>query len=80
MGSINFHLAAAIRRVNSAYYRLPEDRRPDVTGERWTALEREIDEAAEFGDRDRALKAIADWQGHALKIIGHCGVSEVWPI
>lgn len=66
---INYELAASVRRVNSLYARVPEPRRPDVTGERWQALEAEIDTRCGAGDRDGALRAIKDWELHAKRVI-----------
>lgn len=61
---IRAELAAAVRAVNAAYNRLPESRRPDVTG--WNALDRAVDEACAAGDRDRALQAIDEWRDSYL--------------
>lgn len=46
---INFELAAAVRRVNAALDRIPEDRRPGLSGESWHSLEREPDRACGVG-------------------------------
>lgn len=65
--SIRAELAAALRTVNAAYSRLPEDRRPDVSGR--DDLDQAVDEACLSGDRHRALTAIAEWKRHWL---GEC--------
>ena len=61
---INAELAGAIRAVNAAYHRLPEDRRPEPPS--WDALSREVDAACAAGDRSGALAAIRAWSGHWL--------------
>jgi DNA-binding FadR family transcriptional regulator len=66
---INTELAAAVRRVNALYTRIPEQRRPDVNAERWQELEHEIDRACKAGDPDRALRAIAAWEDHARWVL-----------
>jgi hypothetical protein len=60
-------LALAIRRTNARYHALPPDRRPDVIGETWSRLERNIDAACSAGDAELALQAIRDWEEHALR-------------
>ena len=55
---INFELAAAVRPVNAALDRIPEDRRPGLSGESWHSLERELDRACGVGDREAAMRAI----------------------
>jgi len=66
---LNAELADAVRRVGALYERIPESRRPDVTGERWDALEAEIDAACGTNDRDRALTAITRWEDHARNVL-----------
>ncbi len=66
---VNYELAASVRRVNSLYARVPESRRPDVTGERWQALEAEVDARCGAGDRDGALRAISEWEQHAERVL-----------
>jgi hypothetical protein len=58
-------LAAAVRAVNAAYFRLPVDVQDqiDVTVD---PCEAEVDKAILVGDRDRALAAIRAWRGHWL--------------
>lgn len=60
---INYELAVAVRAVNAAYNRLPENARPEVP---FNGLDREIDAAIASGDRDRAMAAISSWRGHWL--------------
>lgn len=66
---VNYELASAVRRVNALYETVPEDLAPDVTGERWKYLEREIDEACGRGDREAALLAIRRWEEHASNLL-----------
>jgi hypothetical protein len=61
--SIRAELAAAVRAVNAAYYRLPEDRRPSIA---YDHLDQELEIACTGGDRDRALAAIDRWKRHWL--------------
>ena len=71
--SIRAELAAAVRRINAAYYRCPEPR-PEVIGQTWSRLETEIDAAVRSDDRDsRALRAIAAWEAHPPSV---CGAGE----
>ena len=63
-------LTAALGRVNAAYSRLPEDRRPDIVGEDWLGLESEIDRACAADDREAAAGAIAAWETHARSVFG----------
>jgi hypothetical protein len=65
--SVNAELAAAVRRVNALYVRVPEDRWPDVNAERWARLEARIDSALRLGQRTAALRAIEDWERHATR-------------
>lgn len=62
-------LAAAIRRINAAFYAIPEPYRPDPNSDRWLALEAEIDRACAAGDADAALIAIARYEGHAMRVL-----------
>jgi hypothetical protein len=66
---VRSELAAAVRAVNAAYARCSEPK-PDVIGQTWSELEREVDGAIKDGDRDRALAAIADWEAHASYVLG----------
>lgn len=61
---INAELAAAVRRVNAAYVRLPESVRPDIGG--WNALDAELDAACAGDDRERAVEAIREWANYYL--------------
>ena len=62
--SIRTELAAAVRAVNAAYYRLPVEGRPDPAA--FDPLEAEVDAACLDEDRDRALAAIRAWRQHWL--------------
>jgi hypothetical protein len=66
-------LAVAVHRVALRYVEIPEARRPDVNGERWRALEAEIDARCGAGDREGALQAIARWEEHATQVLGAGG-------
>ncbi len=66
---VNFELAAAVRRVNALYRKVPDEHRPDATGERWDALEAELDARCGAGDRAGALRAIADWEQHVTGVL-----------
>jgi hypothetical protein len=61
---VNAELAAAVRAVNAAFMRIPEDSRPIAAA--WTPLEEEVDAACASGDRERALRAIEAWREHWL--------------
>ncbi len=63
-------LTAALGRVNAAYASIPNDRRPDVMGEPWEALERAIDDRCRAGDHGGAIAAIAAWEAHAMDVMG----------
>jgi hypothetical protein len=62
--SVRTELAAAVRAVNAAYYRLPVEDRPDPAA--FDPLEAEVDAACLGGDRDRAFAAIRAWRQHWL--------------
>ena len=64
--STRCELAAAVRRVNAAYRRVPESARPDINAQTWRDLEAEIDRAAAKGDREVALLAVEKWEANAL--------------
>jgi hypothetical protein len=68
--SINFELAAAVRRVNAHYTRLPENGDRPLLAESWNGLEAEIDRYSAHGDIDSALLAIANWEASALRAVG----------
>jgi hypothetical protein len=70
---IRAELAASVRRVNSLYSRIPENRRPDVDGSRWRELEAELHECFAAGDRDGALRAIERWERHARAVLAPPG-------
>jgi hypothetical protein len=59
---INYALAEAVRDVAALYGQLPDTVRPDVSGERWQALEADLDRLCGTGDRDGALLAIEEWR------------------
>lgn len=67
---VHTELSAAVRRVSEHYERVPEFRRPDINGERWVALEAELDLACSEGDRDRAHAAVRRWESHAARVLG----------
>jgi hypothetical protein len=67
---INAELAAAVRRINALYMRIPEGRRPNVDGSRWRELEAQIDARCAAGDREGALHAIESWERHAREVLG----------
>jgi hypothetical protein len=64
MAGVRAVLAAAVRRVNAAFYAIPADRRPDPAP--WDELDREVDAAFAAGDRGRALAAVRVWEDHWL--------------
>jgi hypothetical protein len=66
---VRAELAASVRRVNSWYSRIPENRRPDVDGSRWRELEAELDECFAAGDREGARRAIERWERHARAVL-----------
>jgi hypothetical protein len=68
---INAELAAAVRRVNAAYAKLPGSARPDIGD--WNDLDAELDAACASDDRDRAITAIRDWASHYLALIERAG-------
>ncbi len=67
---INLELSTSVARVARLYEQVPEERRPDVTGERWSQLEAEVDAACGSGDGHRASAAIAAWEQHARRVLG----------
>jgi hypothetical protein len=66
---INGELAAAVRRVNAVYSRIPEDDRPDVTGQAWSQLEANLDRSCAAGDYYEARGAIEAWERHAMRVL-----------
>ena len=60
-------LAAAIRRVNAAFYRLPEPR--PLLGWVWHQHEREIEAAFAGGDTQRILRSIIAWEEAAVAVL-----------
>jgi hypothetical protein len=60
-------LAAAVRRINAAFYAIPEPYRPDLNSDRWRQLEDELDQARAAGDTDAALAAVNAWEAHAQR-------------
>lgn len=63
--TIRAELAAAVRAVNVAFYRLPTEAqdRIDATTD---PVEAEVDAAVLADDRPRAMRAIAAWKRHWL--------------
>lgn len=66
---VSVALSEAFRQVARLYEQIPEPYRPDVNGERWLELEREIDTRCGAGDTDGALLAIERWQEHAERVL-----------
>lgn len=64
-------LSQAVDTARALYNQIPEARRPDITGESFQALEREIDARCGAGDEEGALLAIERWQDHALRVLGN---------
>jgi len=62
-------LAAAVRAVNAAYFRLPDNARNKVEIA-YHGLEGEITASMLVGDDDRARSAIRAWRGHWLHKLG----------
>jgi hypothetical protein len=75
---VNTELAAAVRAVNAAYNRLPQEGRPDPAA--FDPLEQEVDAACLSEDRERALAAIREWRNHWLGLFqeaaGQGGVQQ----
>jgi len=69
---VNAELAAAVRRVNATYSQIPESCRPDIAGERWANLERELDRACGAHDHDAAGLAIETWEAETLAVLTRC--------
>lgn len=71
MTSVNAELAAAIRRVNAAYNRVPGDLRDEIEigGEAWRQLEDRFEQAVEARHDAEALAAVDAWEGFALRQI-----------
>lgn len=65
MPGVGAELAAAVRRVNAAFSRLPTSTQDSIEI-RYDGLDREIDAAILAGDRERARRAIRAWRGHWL--------------
>lgn len=71
LSGVEVALSEAMARVAAIYAEIPEASRPDVTGERWAALEADVDRAGGSGDRDAALLAIERWEQHARRVLSH---------
>jgi hypothetical protein len=69
---VSAELAAACRAVAAAYYRLPEDQRPEVAT--WDDLDSEVDRACRSGNRDEALAAIRTWRDRYLRLFREAGL------
>jgi hypothetical protein len=63
---VTTELAAAVRKVNAAFYRLPRSTQ-DAIEIRYDGLDKEIDAAILAGNRDRAQAAIRAWRGRWLR-------------
>jgi hypothetical protein len=61
---INLELACAVRRINALLDRIPDDEQPDLSGESWHSLERELERACGVGDHEAALRAICIGRRH----------------
>jgi hypothetical protein len=68
---LSAELAQAIREVNAAFCRLPDNRRPALAPE-WIALEDKIEAACARGDQTVAGAAIEAWRDHCLELIEGC--------
>jgi hypothetical protein len=55
--------------VNALYEQIPEADRPDITGERWSDLEMELDMRCAAGDGLGALHAIEIWEVHTRGVL-----------
>lgn len=66
---ISVALSEAFAKVARLYAQIPEPYRPDVNGERWLELEREIDVRCGAGDIDGALLAIERWREHGERVL-----------
>lgn len=66
MISVRAQLAAAVRRVNAAYNRVPNADEIDVFSAKWRKLESDVDTALAAGDDLKARDAIREWEHHAL--------------
>jgi len=63
--TIRAELAAAVRAVNVAFYRLPESARTQIDP-RIDPAEDEVNAAILADDRERAMAAIRAWRGYWL--------------
>lgn len=70
--SVRSELAAAVRKVNAEFARLPGDARSQIDPT-VDACEAEVNAAILAGDRDRALRAVAAWRDHWLDRIARAG-------
>lgn len=68
---IDAELSAAVARVAAVCHRCPEPR-PDVCGERFHALDAEVDRACGGQDRGAALRAIEVWERGTLSLLRGC--------
>ena len=68
MPGIDAELSAAVRRVADVYVRCPEPR-PDVCGQRFHDLERQVDRACAGTDSAAALRAIEVWERETLTVL-----------
>jgi hypothetical protein len=63
--TIRAELAAAVRKVNAEFHRLPAEAQ-DRLDVRTDPVEAEVNAAMLAGDRDRAMAAIRCWREHWL--------------
>lgn len=70
--TVRAELAAAVRRVNAAFNRLPKAKQASLNIS-VDPCEAEVNKAILAGDRERALAAIRAWRGHWLDRIERAG-------
>jgi len=70
--TLRAELAAAIRKVNAEFERLPPEVQ-DAIDVAFDPLEREVDAAILTNDRPRALRAIGAWKRHWVATFGEAG-------
>lgn len=71
--TIRAELAAAVRAVNAAYFRLPAEAQ-DKIDPRADPVEAEVNAAILADDRARAMAAIRAWRGYWLDRIERAGL------
>jgi hypothetical protein len=70
--TIRAELAAAVRAVNAAFHRLPQESQASLDLS-YNDLDLELDRALVTDDRPRALGAIKTWRDHHLALIERAG-------